>query len=386
MLHKPRLSPYYFLRFRFLLIMALLLFQLASLSLAQSKDSTERVVEARGQAVIQSTPSSARQLAMSDAVRSAVEAVMGAYISSSSSLKTTDEYEQFQQRLLNRSDGFGRVIQVLNESQQNGIYSVRVQVAVIRPSLEKEFKAFLAGKGDPRIIVLIPESILRRSVPDPAAETEVQRALIAAGYRVVDAMQVDKLSARDALRSGGLDSETLRQVNARLKADLLVTGEAFAEEYGAVSGGLQAYSSRLELKIVDLATAQVLYSEAFTAGGVGATDAVAGKTALQNAAKLAVPELPRVLLGWLSGSGKGVGRTYAVRVRDVPSFKALNALLADLRSVAGVRNVQSRQFDDAGAQLEVEFDNSPEELAGLLEDFNLKVIGLSAGEITAQFQ
>lgn len=345
----------------------------------------EQIVEVRGQATLGATPALARQEALNDAVRTAVEQVLGAYVSSSSTLRSTDEFEQFQQRLIKRSDGFGRVLQVLSEQQGNGVYSVTVRVAVARPSLEQELKGFLTQKGDPRILVLIPESILRRPVPDPAAETEVQRALIAAGYRVVDVKQTDALTVRDTIRGGELDAQAYHELATRFGADLLVTGEAFAEEYGAVLGN-RAYTSRLELKVIDLATGQMIFSDAFTSTGTAATDAVAGKAALANAAKLAVPTLPGTLLRWLSGNGQSAGRTFSVKLQHVPSFRGLNDLLARLRASAGVHAAISRQFDTAGASVEVEYDGSPEDLAQLLEDQQLAVTGLSAGEITATFK
>ncbi|SMB81991.1 flagellar assembly protein T N-terminal domain-containing protein [Deinococcus hopiensis] len=343
--------------------------------------AAEQSIQVQGQAPITSTPAAARQAALNDAVRNAIEQVLGAYISSSSTLRTTDEFEQLQQRLIKRSDGFGRVTQVLSEQQQGGTYTVTVRVTVARPSLEQELKAFLTQKGDPRIIVVIPEVILRRTVPDPAVETEVQRALIAAGYRVIDLKQSELNTLRDVVRGGDLDDQARSELGTRFKADLLVTGEAFAQEYGGVLNQ-RGYTARLELKMIDLATGQIVFSDAYTGTGTAPTDEVAGKTALQNVAKTAVPSLPGALLGWLSGNGRAAGRTFTVRLQGVPNFRSLTDMLARVRASAGVNAAQNRQFDNAGALLEVEYNGAPEDLAQLLEDLGLKVTGLSAGEIT----
>lgn len=69
--------------------------------------------------------------------------------------------------------------------------------------------------------VLIPEAILRRPVPDPAAETEIMRALIEAGYRVVDPGQQQRNAERNLLR--GQDLNALPDLQTRLNADYLVT-------------------------------------------------------------------------------------------------------------------------------------------------------------------
>ncbi|GGM57905.1 hypothetical protein GCM10008956_36910 [Deinococcus arenae] len=370
--------------------LALLLSVHSSFAAAQSSPAAATVtatqtVQVTGQATVTTTPAAARQAALNDAIRAAIEQVLGAYVSASSTLRSTEEFEQLQQRLIKRADGFGRIVQVLAERQDGSTYSVTVRVAVARPSLEQELKAFLTQKGDPRILVVIPEQVLRRVVPDPAAETEVQRALIAAGYRVVDLSQSQLNAARDVVRSGAVDPQARRELATRYQADLLVTGEAFAEEYGAVLSQ-RAYTARLEIKIVDLATGQVIFSDAFTGAGTAATDAVAGKTALQNVARTATPALPGALLGWLSGSGKAAGRTFTVRFLQVPTFRALNDSLALLRGSAGVQAALNRQFDAAGALAEVEYAGSPEELAQLLEDLGFTVTGLSAGELTVTYR
>lgn len=359
----------------------------------------EQVVEVRGSAAIQSSLPAARQAALADAIREAVEQVLGAYISSSASLRSqeaiqndssVESTEQFQQRILKRADGYGRVLRVVSESQNSDTFQITVQVAVSRGPLEQQVKAFLARKGDPRIMVLIPEEIIRNPVPDPAAETEVMRALIQGGYRVVDVRQTERLLTRDQLRHGNLDAQALREMGTRFQADLLITGEAFAEELPtmpeAIRGsGMQAYNARLEVKIIDLATAQVIYSGAFHAGGIGATDGIAGKTALANAALKATPELPRTILTWLSGQGQGAGRTFTIKITALPNFRAVTDFTAALRATAGISSVSQRHFDQGGAVIEVEYEGSPEELAALLEDFNLTVTGLSAGEITASY-
>lgn len=355
----------------------------APLAAAAPPPSAEQIIQVTGQALITSTTASARQAALDNAIRSAVEQVLGAYVQSSSSLKTTDEFEKFQQQLMKRSDGFGRVVQVLAENQNNNTYTVSVRVAVARPTLEQELKAFLARKGDPRIIVAIPEQILRRPTPDPAAETEIQRALITAGYRVVDLKQAEKNNVRDVVR-GTVSAQGLQELATRYQADLLITGEAFAEEYGNVLGQ-RAYTARLEMKVIDLATAQIIFSDAFTGTGMSATDSVAGKTALQNVAKVAAPNLPKALLTWLSGSGQAASRTFSVRLSGVPSFKVFSETLASLRNTQGVHAALSRQYDAAGTLVEVEFDGSPEDLAVALEDLGLKVTGLSAGEISVSY-
>lgn len=372
-----------FLRGRTVLTALLLSFG-ALTSPGSAQGNAETLVRSTGQGASAGGSAAGRQLALSDAVRAAVEQAMGAYITSAASLTSVNGFDDFKQSLTKRADGFGRIVRILGEGEVNGIYTVTAEVAVSKPSLEQAFKAFLGQKGDPRVIVVIPEWILRRTVPDPAAQTEVTRALVNAGYRVVDDVQTRALADREAFRSGQLDPAALAELRTRFRADVLVTGEAFAEEKGNVLGQ-RGYTARLELKFVDLATGQVFFSDAYTGTGLGATDSVAGKTALQNTARLASPNLPGALLRWLAGNGAVAARTFTVRLLGAPSFTAYNNAVAALRALSGVRGAVSRQFDTANSIVEIEFDGSPEELAALLETAGMSVRALTAGEITATF-
>ncbi|MFC6591275.1 hypothetical protein ACFP81_04045 [Deinococcus lacus] len=233
-----------------------------------------------------------------------------------------------------------------------------------------------------RFSVLIPEEIIRRPVPDPAVETEVMRALTAQGFRVVDAGQQQRNAQRALLR--GVDPSSIPDLSARLNADYLVTGEAFAEEFGTVAGGMRGYTARLELKVIDLASGQVTYSQAFQGSGVGATDAVAGKTALMNLGKAAGQQLPAALNAALSGQSQVAARTFVVRVQPPATFSQVNVLSQRL-GAAGASEVMVRAVDSGGAVLDVSFGGSPADLAGQLEKLGLTVVGLTGQEITARF-
>ena len=233
-----------------------------------------------------------------------------------------------------------------------------------------------------RFAVLIPEVILRRPTPDPAAETEIMRALIGTGYRVVDPGTQKRNAERNLLR--GQDLSALPDLKTRLNADYLVTGEAFAEEYGQVSGGLRGYTARLEVKVVDLASGQVVFSEAFQGSGVGTTDAIAGKTALMNVGRQAGQRLPALLNQVLQGQTTVAQRAYMIRILTPVSFAQVKALSTRLQA-AGAREVMIRSVDAGGALLEVVADGDASDVATLLEAQGLSVSGLTGNEISVRY-
>ncbi|MCX6850673.1 MAG: curli assembly protein CsgG [Verrucomicrobia bacterium] len=117
-------------------------------------------------------------------------------------------------------------------------------------------KALLpAGKERPSIRVQIPEQHLTRRVPDPAAQTEIQRVLQQLGFKLVE--------------SG--------------PADYIVEGEAFSERAGQ-RGQLIFCKARLEVKVAD-AKGEKIWVDRQTSSAIDLAENIAAKSALQVAGR-----------------------------------------------------------------------------------------------------
>lgn len=354
---------------------------LFGLSFAQGEQSSQ-VVTVTGMGIN-------RQAAINDALRLAIEQVIGAYVQSSTKI---ENYELIRDRIFKHSSGFARINRILNEGIEQGTYEIKAQVVVSRAALEDELRGLLVRKGDPRILILIPEVVLRRPIPDPAAETELTRAMAEAGYRIVELHQAERLQSRERILQALDQASTkdLVQIAQSFNADVLITGEAFAQQVSnplpaLQKAGFRAYQARLELKAIDVATAQVFYADAFIAGGAQVADAVAAKMAIQNAAKIAAKKLPQVLAEWIANNSKRAARAYVLRLSGIKAFHTYREILDKIQAIDGVSEATSRQYNSAQSEIEIVFDGSPEDLAVLLEETGFKITGLSAGEIRAEY-
>lgn len=119
-------------------------------------------------------------------------------------------------------------------------------------------KAMLTGNAAPKVYVFVKETILAAQVPDPAAQTELRRTLQQAGCVIME---------------------------AEAEADLILTGEAFAET-GVRRGNLWFTRARLEFTVKNRA-GKLLGSERVVAGNVDLAQQNACKGALQKAGLLA---------------------------------------------------------------------------------------------------
>lgn len=128
-------------------------------------------------------------------------------------------------------------------------------------------KKALEGRPLPAVSVRIEEKHVTQAPAariDPAAETEVRMILSQAGFTVIDGNATD-------------------QADANVK--YLITGEAFSE-FGANIGNLVNCTGRVEIKVADRKTGEIVYTDRETTRAVDLAENTAGKTALQKAGRL----------------------------------------------------------------------------------------------------
>lgn len=185
------------------------------------------------------------------------------------------------------SSSTGRVIGVTADYERSGkpdaaVASLSLQLAKVLKekqvelaggkSLEErkleEVKDLMKGRKGPSVRVAITETVLRSPAPDPAVSTELCRALEAAGWKVVSS-----------------DPD----------ADVIVTGEAFAET-GVRRGNLWVSRARLEFTVKNK-DGKVLKTDRVVVANVDIAEATGNKGALQKAGVLAAPE---VVAAWIA--------------------------------------------------------------------------------------
>ena len=144
-------------------------------------------------------------------------------------------------------------------------------VAKVRTRGERvaKIKQAIEGKKLPVVAVKINEHHYGPHIIDPAAETELSLILQQCGFKLADA-------------------------SSTLKPDVEIAGEAFSA-FGVQKGNLISCKSRVEIKVRDIATGNILAVDRQTSVGVDVAEQTAAKTALQNAsAELAERTLPQL--------------------------------------------------------------------------------------------
>jgi hypothetical protein len=134
----------------------------------------------------------------------------------------------------------------------------------------EKIKKELRDKKRPAVSVKITEQHFGQHVIDPAAETELSLILQQCGFTLVDEASTNK-------------------------PDIEITGEALSE-FGLRKGNLQSCRGRIEIKVREVATKQIIAVDRQTCMAVDIAEHVAAKTALQNgAAELAERIIPKLV-------------------------------------------------------------------------------------------
>jgi hypothetical protein len=132
-----------------------------------------------------------------------------------------------------------------------------------------KIKQALDGRKLPVVSVKIGEQHFGQYVIDPAAQTELSLILQQCGFVLADN-------------------------NSTNRPAIEITGDAFSA-YGMQKGNLISCKSRIEIKVRDVATGNILAVDRQTSVGVDVTEQTAAKTALENAmdvmAERVVPKL-----------------------------------------------------------------------------------------------
>lgn len=357
------------------------------------------MVQVEGQApIIEGNKVAARDAARADAVRQAVEQVVGIYVSAES---LTRNFELIRDEIYARSNGFALIEEVLSEGAQEDIYFVRAKVKVFLTENE-EGKQALAKKLQEmgllrqlRVMVVIPEEHRRERpvpIPDPAAETAITRALVRVGFKVVDKEQVKQV--RDSrvvkeLMRGNINQRDLHDLRQRYGADVIVVGEAFSQRVPPPSVlGETTFvfcRARVEIKAILTETGEIVSADAEHAPGRDLTEELASKRSLEATANLLAPRLINDLI---AGSYGGPGRATAnveLEISGWRKYSDARRFLEALEKVRGIRRVHETEFKGGVLFAEVEIDQElKKRLALIIEElpgFEIQIEATSVSKI-----
>jgi hypothetical protein len=298
----------------------------------------------------------AREAAIAQALRAAVEQATGVFVSART---LTHNYRLLQDEVTTRAEGFATLKEVVSEKVLPDAVRVRVRALVSLRPLAERLKALKLTRAW-RVFVAAPSE-------DEATPATFERTLVDAGFVVVEAAK---------------DADVVVRVSPRF-----TTVQETPLETAAGAMTLHSVRGELTVKATRAGTNEII--AAFTGADVAAhidADAARASTAERVLSSLA-PRLADALLLLPAQAAQPV----TLVVANLTKLAQVGELHDALRSLPGVRSVTRRGWKDRAATWELDVTTDAVSLlARALEDdvdtrpFRLVVTSESRSRITAR--
>lgn len=381
----------------FALTLAVLIF-MAAAGVSYADDTPEvTTVNSTGYAVVTGGNSLvARDAAINDALRKAVEQSVGLLVSSETMVQ---DYQVLNDNVYTKTQGYVRNYTIVREGQLLDTYQVTVNAVVAMGVIKNDLDVLglLMTKAEkPRVLFLITEKglgldsdtmrVIGNDEADiPAAESSMKEVFLSKGFHVVD------ISASPDIGDGGQSSSGLsrdkaRKIGRALSAELVVKGKSVVTQGmklpGSDVGSFMADISADVIRVDDgtvLASAKghgVARNISSASGGADAS----GRAASDLAAKL----VEQIIAKWTRGN------IVTIKVSGLANY----SMTADFKNllkkqVRGVENVYQRRFDDGVAVFDLDVKVSAQQIADDLARVpggRIKILSTSPNTIDAVMQ
>jgi hypothetical protein len=359
----------------------------------------EKVVTVEGMgAIIAGDKAKAEEDAVNDALRNAVEQVVGMHVESQT---LVDNFVVVQDRILSRTRGFVSGYRVLSREEEPDLIRVKVEATVKESDLVSDLEAIgllLARKNYPRLLILIDEQIFldeggEKREPTTVDASTATGALLSTlrpkGFRFVDPSVVAAGTEANMLSSAlqGNAAEAVR-IGRAYQADVILLGRAISRRGTLPYGGQNMVSMQavVNVQAIRADTGEIFARSDDTAPQVGNSPLETAHLAIRKAVDRLLPRLEeQVLDNWSQEVTSGTVVELVI-VNDL-GFAGVRRFITLLPGyVRGTEEVSMRNFAEGMTTLEVRFKGSALDLAGELSakewtEFKIEVTGVTANRV-----
>jgi hypothetical protein len=361
---------------------------LAVPAVARTVPPDTRSVTASGEAPIEGSAETAKQQAVNQALRNAVEQAVGVFVNATTKVQN---FQVLEDSVYTKASGFVSGYDVIDEKRSGGTYVVKVKATVGVAPLAQQLKALGVLRQWTIATVLKGKGYNGEALE--SAETAINKQLVDAGFRTADR---DVLIALDNPK---LENDLMQGKYARVLqqlrdsgVDILVMGRAShertagarVETYGGVNVDLSTVKARLDVKAIRSDTGEIVCADIFEDKAVGSGMDTMSAQAVEKAGASAA----EFLIGSIIKLPAATSAPVQLAVKGL-SFARARAFMQAVQGVQGIRGVHQQRFGNGQAVFEVEFEGKSELLADVLSSasklkgFGFDITNLSSGKIEA---
>ena len=336
----------------------------------------------------------ARDQAIQDALRKAVEQAVGTLVSSETMVQN---FQTLNDKIYTQTQGYIQSYRILAETPGTNIHQVTIQATVAIGDLEKDLQAlgFLLGQvGKPRIMILVAEQQIgqqyynywwgthRGAQTDlNVAENTIMDRFREKGFDIVDHQaQAGNIKVPPAFQVVELSNQNAVTLGKQVDAEIVLIGKALARSAGSIAGtSMKSIQANISMRAIQVDNARVLSSGNENAAAVHIDEVTGGVEAIKKAsAKMSAKMMDDILKNFQ----KRVGATTTVQLiviglidaNDIRRFK--NSVLGQVR---GVEGIHERSFSESMVKMDLDVRGSAQSISQEISrktfpDFAVKVI------------
>jgi hypothetical protein len=310
------------------------------------------------------------------AQRAAIEKGIGQVVTSQT------EIENFQTKrdlVLTHTEGAVKSSEIVGKTQgPDGVWEVTVKAVVSKAEIRQDLLALAilrSAIGNPRVAVLVTETILGTPRVDGITEASIIHAFKDREFEVVEPSEAlrAKRAKQIALATGG-DLKSATDLGTEMGAEVVVVGTATATEADMSdnpyfqNSGMKSASGSIALKAIDVNTREILALRAGDAPMVHPNAAVAGTKALEKASQKVVEQsetglIDQLIKAWQNKANNGI--LIRVRIQNIPNYQASQITTEEIRAEA-VR-VESRKLAEKTLYLDVTWRGTTEDFCSAMD-------------------
>jgi hypothetical protein len=331
--------------------------------------------------------SRARDEAINDGLRKAVEQGVGTFVTAE---LTVEQQRLVEERIFTESKGYIQSYKVVREGSRDDLYEVEVSALVKMGKLSTDLESIgllIRKKQNPRVMVVVYSRETTSSEfmgvaleGSRNAENQIESVLMQRGFQVVDAGQVGRKKELEGLLLRG-DPTRAGKMAKDFGAEVLIDVDVrrtFTEQRTVYGRATRFFSNEIRVKAMESDTATVLYSGYKTRPPSGST---AFQPLEDATGELADEMVASILDRWRKDVFQA--GTYQIELSSI-SFNDLTRFKEGLKKIRGVTSIQVRNFQTGHALLEVGYQGPLQELAekiGSMKNPTPEIKGLQANTI-----
>jgi len=356
-------------------------------------------------AIVGGNTALARDAAITDALKNAVEQAVGTIVSAE---KIAPNHQLLDDKIYTRTEAYVRNYRITSEKSIGNLYQVTIRADVSTEKLKNDLSALgllLSPKQMPKVMMMIAQKNIEQDLYSfwwggsadqadiPIAEASIIERLAARGFNVIDhSAKAQTTEIPDPLKTANLTNASIKKIGSLYGADVVIYGKALAmPAEPETEEAMQSAEAEISLHAVDTDSGEVIAAARNRVGSLNINPVTAGSESLEKAVGGISEDFFSQIIQKRS---KEIIQQTTVQmvISNIKSYGRFVKFKNTLQtSIPGVQAVHQRGFSRGAAVLDIEMKGSAQSLADELtmahyDSYTVDITGLTQNSIKVEMR